>query len=81
MTFQVPDKTSINTDEFKPEANVIPFAPELIGFILEDLKITTYRFGKKYDYLQVGDTVDIQDSSSKQIVGRAKMVFDFRLVD
>lgn len=71
MSFRVPDKTSVNNDEFKPEANVIPFAPELISFILEDLKVTTSRFGKKYDYLQVGDVVSIQDSSSKQIVGKA----------
>lgn len=73
MTFKAPNKTSVNRDEFKPDVNVIPFAPELIGFILEDLKVTTYRFGKKYDYLQVGDIVSIQDSSSKQIVGSAKI--------
>lgn len=71
MTFHVPDKTSVNSEEFKPDANAIPFAPELISFILEDLKVTTYRFGKKYDYLQVGDVVSIQDSSSKQIMGKA----------
>ena len=74
MTFQVPGKTSVNSDEFMPDMNIIPFAPELIGFILEDLKVSTYRFGKKYDYLQVGDVVGIQDSSSKQIVGNAKIL-------
>jgi hypothetical protein len=73
MTFQVPDETTINDDEFKPAANVIPFAPELIDFILRDLKVTTYRFGKKYDYLQIGDVVEIQDSSSKRIMGKAKI--------
>jgi len=73
MTFQAPNKTSVNNDEFKPEPNVIPFAPELINFILDDLKVTTYRFGKKYDYLQAGDVVSIQDSSSKQMVGKAKI--------
>jgi hypothetical protein len=73
MTFQVPDKTSINSDEFKADANVIPFAPELINFILEDLKVTTYRFGRKYDYLHVGDVVSIQDSSSKQMVCKAEI--------
>jgi hypothetical protein len=73
MPFQVPDNTSINSDEFKPEAYVIPFAPELIDFILKDLKVTTYRFGKKYDYLQLGDEVNIQNSSSQQIVGKAKI--------
>lgn len=73
MTFQVSDTTSINNDEFKPRPHVIAFAPELINFILEDLKVTTYRFGKKYDYLKVGDVVDIQDSSTRRIVGSAEI--------
>lgn len=71
MTFQVPDHTSINQDEYKPEAYVIPFAPELVGYILDNLKLTTYRFGKKYDYLKVGDKVNIQNSSTKEVVGTA----------
>jgi len=71
MSFQVPDKTSVNKDEFKPEAYVIPFAPELVGLILDKLKLTTYRFGRKYDYLNVGNEVSIQDSTSKEIVARA----------
>lgn len=73
MSFQVPDKTSVNKDEFTPDAYVIPFAPELINFILDDLKLTTYRFGKKYDYLNIGDQVSIQDSSTQKIVGKAKI--------
>lgn len=71
MTFEIPDHTSINQDEYKPDAYVIPFAPELVGFIVDNLKLTTYRFGKKYDYLKVGDTVSIQNSLTKDIVGSA----------
>jgi len=34
MTFAVPNKTTINKDEYRPEPYVIPFAPELVSFIL-----------------------------------------------
>lgn len=71
MKFKAPSKTSVNKDEFKPEPYVIPFAPELVGFILDNLKLTTYRFGTKYDYLNIGDQVSIQDSESKKIAGKA----------
>jgi hypothetical protein len=70
MTFQVPKDTSINTEEFKPDKYVIAFAPELISFIHDDKKLTTYRYGDKYDYLKVGDTVAIQDSDTKSIVAQ-----------
>lgn len=49
----------------------IPFAPELLGYIISGLKLTTYRLGNKYDYLKVGDVVSIQDSANKNIVGQA----------
>jgi hypothetical protein len=71
MRFNVPDDTTTNKKEFKPGRYVIPFAPELIAFILHNQKLTTYRFGNKYDYLNVGDLVNIQDSQSKEIVGTA----------
>jgi hypothetical protein len=71
MAFRVPNITSVNTDEFKPDLYVIAFAPELIGYILEDKKLTTYRYGTKYDYLKVGDSVQIQNSKSTEIVGNA----------
>lgn len=71
MTFQVPQKTSINAEECKPDQYVVPFAPELITFILEDQKLTTYRYGDKYDYLNVGDEISIQNSATKQIVAKA----------
>lgn len=73
MHFQVPSRTTINSEEFKPEEYVIPFVHELIKLILDKHKLTTYRYGMKYDYLKIGDTVKIQDSSSKIIVGKAKI--------
>ena len=55
--------------EPKPNAYVIPFAPELISLILAGQKIMTYRFNGngKYEYLNVGDKVNIQDSGTKEL--------------
>ncbi len=72
-SFSAPDHTSVNPAEYKPGPNIIPFAPELIGFILSGRKVTTYRFGNKYDYLNIGDLVNIQNSETKEIVGKAKI--------
>lgn len=69
----VPDQTSVNAAEFKPNPYIIAFAPELVEFILADKKLTTYRFGSKYDYLNVGDRIGIQDSDTKAIVGKAEI--------
>lgn len=71
MTFHVPNTTSVNAEEFVPDDHVIPFAPELVAFIAEEKKLTTYRFGTKYDYLKIGETVKIQNSATKEIVGNA----------
>lgn len=71
MTFQVPQQTSVNQEEFKPDQYVIAFAPELVAFILEDRKLTTYRFGDKYDYLDVGHEINIQNSNTKEVVAKA----------
>lgn len=73
MSYQMPQNTSKNSDEFIPDDHVIPFAPELIEYVLAKAKMTTNRFGRKYDYLEVGDIVAIQDSSTKTIVAQAKI--------
>lgn len=73
MSARLPDGTSINYTELKPDAYVFPFAPELVDLILNKHKVTTYRFGLKYDYLEVGDKVNIQNSSSKEVVARARI--------
>lgn len=73
MTFHVPDRTSINKKEFKPDEYAIAFAPELIEFILQDRKLTTYRYGDKYLYLKVGDEISIQDSKTGEIRAKARI--------
>ncbi|HSX07978.1 MAG TPA: hypothetical protein VLG11_03730 [Candidatus Saccharimonadales bacterium] len=73
MTFRAPDSTTTNTTEFKPDRNAIAFAPELVQFIHDNKKLTTYRFGKKYDHLQVGDIVTLQDSSTGKSVGKVRI--------
>ncbi len=74
MIFRVPDTTSTNEKEFTPDKYAIAFAPELVDFILQNLKLTTYRYGDKYDYLKVGDEIGIQDSSTGKIMAKAKII-------
>lgn len=69
-----PDTTTVNTSEFKPDKDSIAFAPELIQFIKDNQKLTTYRFGKKYDHFQVGDLVNYQDSETGEIIGKLHIV-------
>lgn len=73
MTFRAPKNTSINKNEFKPDSYAIAFAPELIEFILKDQKLTTYRYGTKYEYLNIGDEIGIQNSSTGELVAKAKI--------
>lgn len=71
--FDPPDKTTVNQIEYVPPKGAIGFAPELIQFILSGQKLTTYRFGSKYDYLKAGDLVKIQDSNDKKTKCIAKI--------
>jgi len=71
--FKVPDLTTKNTTEFKPSHDAIGFVPELIQFIHDNKKLTTYRFGKKYDHFQVGDVVTIQNSSTGENEGEVRI--------
>jgi len=73
MVVNVPDQTTINTSEFKPGPDAIAFAPELISFILHNQKLTTYRFGKKYDHFKAGDVVRLQDSATGKTVGKLRI--------
>lgn len=70
---KVPSATTTNTTEFKPAADAIAFAPELIQFIKDEHKLTTYRFGKKYDHFRVGDVVKYQNSATGEIVGKLRI--------
>lgn len=70
---QVPDSTTTNTTEFKPDPDAMGFAPELVQFICDNKKLTTYRFGKKYNHLQVGDIVTFQNSSNGKRMGKVRI--------
>jgi hypothetical protein len=70
---KVPDTTTVNTTEFKPDAQSIAFAPELVQFIKDNQKLTTYRFGRKYDHFQIGDIVNYQNSTTQEVVGKLKI--------
>jgi hypothetical protein len=64
---------TVNKTEPLPDKYAIMFAPEIVTLILAGKKVKTYRFGKKYDYLQIGDIVKIQNSTTKKIVCQAKI--------
>jgi hypothetical protein len=72
-SFKVPPNTTVNDSEYKPDSNILPFAPELVEFISKNLKLTTYRLGDKYDYLQTGDVVTIQNSATGEPIHKAKI--------
>lgn len=57
-------KMTDNNAEYVPPANAITFAPHLVAEIVSGHKTATYRFGLKYDHINVGDTVGVVDSST-----------------
>ena len=71
---KVPRKTSIYEVEPVPDKYVIPFAPELVQFLESGEKVETYRYGDKYEYLEVGDLVVIQNNKTKEGVFNANIV-------
>ena len=71
---KVPEITSIYKKEPPSDPYIINFAPELISFIKSGKKVATYRFGDKYDYLEVGDVVKVKDNDANKIVGEAVIV-------
>lgn len=70
---QAPKDGTVFAEEPKAGRYILPFAPELVQFIKDKQKAVTYRFGDKYDYLQIGDEVQIQDVDAKEMIGRAKL--------
>lgn len=48
------------------ERYVISLAPEISDLVIDGKKVKTYRLGKKYDYLKVGDKVKIIDTISRE---------------
>lgn len=65
---------TVIAEEPKNEKYILPLAPELIDFAKSGQKTTTYRYGDKYDYLQIGDAVQIQNVATKEIAATAKIV-------
>jgi hypothetical protein len=51
----------------------LPFTSSLIPSILDGSKTSTYRFGLKYDHLQIGERIDIVDSDTQEVVGQANV--------
>jgi hypothetical protein len=72
--FKVPHQTTSNKTEPPKQGYVLPFAPELIQFILDERKLTTYRFGSKYAYLKPTDKVAIANSQTGDHVAQAKIL-------
>lgn len=70
----VPDVTSVNNREYIPSKGTIAFAPELVDFIKCGEKQSTYRYGLKYDYIKVGDVIDIVNSSTEKVEASVKIV-------
>jgi len=60
--------------------NFLPFTSSLIPSILNGSKTSTYRFGLKYDHLQIGETIDIVDSDTNKIVAQAKITSKERVL-
>lgn len=66
-----PQKMSVWKTEPEHERYVLYFAPELIEFIRQKQKYTTYRLGGRYDYLKVGDRVAIRENNRSEGVAKA----------
>jgi GNAT superfamily N-acetyltransferase len=73
MVIEVPDIIGSVTKEQNHPVYHIPFASELISLIKSGQKQLTYRFGNKYDYLNVGDVVSISDSNDKSLCCKARI--------
>lgn len=70
----VSDSTTVNTSEFIPDDSSIGFAPEVVKLIKSQRKLTTYRFGRKYDHFRVGDIVKYQNSATGKTAGKLKII-------
>ncbi len=51
----------------------IGFAPKLVPLVKDGSKTLTYRWGDKYDFLNVGDTILVRDSSTDKVFGEVKI--------
>jgi len=51
----------------------IGFAKDLVPLVKDGSKTLTYRLGEKYEFLQVGDTINVKDSSTEQVFGEVEI--------
>jgi len=49
------------------------FAGNLVPLILDGTKTLTYRIGDEYDFLEIGDEIDVRDSSNENVFGKIKI--------
>ena len=72
--FLAPDVTSVNLIEPFVGVRDLPFASELIPFVLECGKSVTYRYGTKYAHLKPRDVIFVRDASSNRVVMTAEIL-------
>ena len=58
----------------KYKDKTLKFASNLAPLILNENKTLTYRVGDKYDFLQKGDTIKLEDSGSGNIFAEVEIV-------
>jgi len=71
MKMQAPKNPTIVPNNPVQDKYTIQFAPELTKLIRKDGKVKTYRFGDKYDYLQIGDKVRLAEYQTDKLISNA----------
>jgi len=51
----------------------IGFASNLVPLIKDGTKTLTYRLGEKYDFLKVGDFIDVRDSEDDKVFAQVEI--------
>lgn len=52
----------------------IGFAPNLVPLIKNGTKTLTYRVGDKYSFLEVGDRINVSDSSTGETIAEVEII-------
>ncbi len=52
----------------------IGFASNLVQLILNGTKTLTYRVGDKYEFLNIGDEIDVRNSSNQKVFAKVKII-------
>lgn len=52
----------------------IGFAPNLVSLINDGTKTLTYRLGDKYDFLKVGDLIDVRNSEDDRVFAQVEII-------